>query len=221
MEIWMIVLVSVAVVAVLFGANVLLRRRYTKKIVIAMSQEDYDGFFKVLDSSGCKLVLRPGEREMMRLSAYLTLGRAKDIEEQLQMMLHMRLKKKERAAVATRGFYYYVETKNRRKANDMIKLVEENGSPDTVKELRMIASVLLRKEAKYIKEFQAYYEGAKAKEQRGMFAYLLGLQYTYIDDHTNANRYLKEAQKLLKGTPYEEVINDLLKEQKKNRRGKE
>ena len=69
MDVWMIVLVTLIVVAVIFGGNVLLRRHYTKKIVIAMSQEDYDGFFKVLDSSGCKLILRPSEREMMRLSA--------------------------------------------------------------------------------------------------------------------------------------------------------
>ncbi|MFR9255559.1 MAG: hypothetical protein ACLVJ6_08690, partial [Merdibacter sp.] len=89
----------------------------------------------------------------MRLSAYLTLGKAKDIEEQLQLMLHMRLKKKERAAVATRGFYYYVEAKNRRKANDMIKIVEENGAPGSAKELKMIASVLLRKEAKTSRSF--------------------------------------------------------------------
>ncbi|MDM8156857.1 hypothetical protein QUV96_04305 [Amedibacillus dolichus] len=217
MDVWMIVLVTLIVVAVIFGGNVLLRRHYTKKIVIAMSQEDYDGFFKVLDSSGSKLILRPSEREMMRLSAYLTLGKAKDIEEQLQLMLHMRLKKKERAAVATRGFYYYVEAKNRRKANDMIKIVEENGAPGSAKELKMIASVLLRKEAKYIKEFQSYYDNAKADEQRGMFAYLLGLQYSYIDDEKNTSRYLKEAQQLLKGTPYEEVIRDLLKERKKNR----
>ena len=63
MDVWMIVLVTLIVVAVIFGGNVLLRRHYTKKIVIAMSQEDYDGFFKVLDSSGCKLILRPSERQ--------------------------------------------------------------------------------------------------------------------------------------------------------------
>ena len=50
-----------------------------------------------------------------------------------------------------------------------------------------------------------------------LFAYLLGLQYSYIDDEKNTSRYLKEAQQLLKGTPYEEVIRDLLKERKKNR----
>ena len=98
-----------------------------------------------------------------------------------------------------------------------MKVVEENGSPDAAKEMRMVASVLLRKEAKYIKEMKAYYDNAQSDDQRGMFAYMLGLQYSYIDDDKNAMKYLKEAKRDLKDTPYEEVIDDLLK----NRRGKE
>lgn len=150
---------------------------------------------------------------MMRLSAYVSLGKAKDIEEQLQLMLNMRLRKKEKASVAIQGFYYYVEAKNRRKANDMIKIVEEN-APASAKELKMIASVLLRKEARYIKEFQAYYDGSQTDQQRGMFAYMLGLQYSYINENDKSLQYLREAKKLLKGTPYEEVIQELLKGKK-------
>lgn len=214
MDLWVLILITVLLLGIIFGGNIILRRRYTKKIMLTMANEDMDGFFQIIDSFGCKMILRPGEREMMRLSAYLTQGKAKAIEEQLQLMLHMRLKKKEKASVAVQGFYYYVETKNRRKANDMIKVVEENGTPQSVKELKMIASILLRKEAKYIKEFEEYHANAQADQQRGMFAYLLGLQYSYIHEDEKSKQYLKEAKQLLKNTPYEEVINDLLKGKK-------
>ncbi len=83
----------------------------------------------------------------------------------------MRMKKKRKAAVAMQGFYFYVEMKNRRKADKMISIVQENAGPHAAKELKMIASVLLRKEAKYIHEMQAYYDNAVADEQKGMFAY--------------------------------------------------
>ena len=216
-NIWVWVLIGVIVLVVILIRNYLLRKTYTKKIMKAMSEEDYDRFYHILDSFWCKFALHPADREMMRLSAVLSQGDTAKIEDQINLMLHMRMKKKRKAAVAMQGFYFYVEMKNRRKADKMISIVQENAGPQSAKELKMIASVLLRKEAKYIKEFQSYYDNAKADEQRGMFAYLLGLQYSYIDDEKNTSRYLKEAQQLLKGTPYEEVIRDLLKERKKNR----
>ena len=83
---------------------------------------------------------------------------------------------------------------------------------EKMKELKMIASVLLRKEAKYIHEMQAYYDNAVADEQKGMFAYLLGLEYKYKNDTRKSKKYLKEALQKLKGTPYEEEIRGLLSE---------
>ena len=51
---------------------------------------------------------------MMRLSAVLSQGDTAKIEDQINLMLHMRMKKKRKAAVAMQGFYFYVEMKNRR-----------------------------------------------------------------------------------------------------------
>ena len=211
MEPWMLIVVTIILIVLFFGGNLLLKRVYSKNILAAMTSEDFDGFFKILDSFGCKYALRPFDREMMRLSAYIASGRSKAVDEQMQIMLNMRVNKKNKLTIAMRAFYYYVEKKNRHKAYDMIKVVEENGSPDAAKEMRMVASVLLRKEAKYIKEMKAYYDNAQSDDQRGMFAYMLGLQYSYIDDDKNAMKYLKEAKRDLKDTPYEEVIDDLLK----------
>ena len=83
MDLWVLILITVLLLGIIFGGNIILRRRYTKKIMLTMANEDMDGFFQIIDSFGCKMILRPGEREMMRLSAYLTQGKAKAIEEQL------------------------------------------------------------------------------------------------------------------------------------------
>ena len=211
-NIWVWVLVGVVVLVVILIRNYLLRKTYTKKIMKAMSEEDYDRFYHILDSFWCKFALHPADREMMRLSAVLSQGDTAKIEDQINLMLHMRMKKKRKAAVAMQGFYFYVEMKNRRKADKMISIVQENAGPQSAKELKMIASVLLRKEAKYIHEMQAYYDNAVADEQKGMFAYLLGLEYKYKNDTRKSKKYLKEALQKLKGTPYEEEIRSLLSE---------
>ena len=193
-NIWVWVLIGVIVLVVILIRNYLLRKTYTKKIMKAMSEEDYDRFYHILDSFWCKFALHPADREMMRLSAVLSQGDTAKIEDQINLMLHMRMKKKRKAAVAMQGFYFYVEMKNRRKADKMISIV------------------LLRKEAKYIHEMQAYYDNAVADEQKGMFAYLLGLEYKYKNDTRKSKKYLKEALQKLKGTPYEEEIRGLLSE---------
>lgn len=211
-NIWIWVLIGVVAVIIILIRNYLMRKVYTKKIMKSMSEENYDQFYQILDSFWCKFALRPADREMMRLSAVLSQGEVGKIEDQITMMLHMRMKKKRKAAVAMQGFYFYVEMKNRRKADKMISIVQENAGPEAAKELKMISSVLLRKEAKYIHEMQAYYDNAAADEQKGMFAYLLGLQYKYKNDTKKSKKYLKEALQKLKGTPYEEEIRGLLSE---------
>ena len=143
-NIWVWVLVGVVVLVVILIRNYLLRKTYTKKIMKAMSEEDYDRFYHILDSFWCKFALHPADREMMRLSAVLSQGDTAKIEDQINLMLHMRMKKKRKAAVAMQGFYFYVEMKNRRKADKMISIVQENAGPQSAKELKMIASVLLR-----------------------------------------------------------------------------
>ena len=134
-NIWVWVLIGVIVLVVILIRNYLLRKTYTKKIMKAMSEEDYDRFYHILDSFWCKFALHPADREMMRLSAVLSQGDTAKIEDQINLMLHMRMKKKRKAAVAMQGFYFYVEMKNRRKADKMISIVQENAGPQYAKEL--------------------------------------------------------------------------------------
>ena len=52
-NIWVWVLVGVVVLVVILIRNYLLRKTYTKKIMKAMSEEDYDRFYHILDSIWC------------------------------------------------------------------------------------------------------------------------------------------------------------------------
>ena len=53
MEPWMLIVVTIILIVLFFGGNLLLKRVYSKKILVAMTSEDFDGFFKILDSFGC------------------------------------------------------------------------------------------------------------------------------------------------------------------------
>ncbi len=59
-NIWVWVLIGVIVLVVILIRNYLLRKTYTKKIMKAMSEEDYDRFYHILDSFWCQFAcVRP------------------------------------------------------------------------------------------------------------------------------------------------------------------
>lgn len=187
-----------------------MKRVYMKRVMKAVEDGDFARAERIIDSFGCKYAYPPFSRESIRLNAYLTMGDKEKVNKQMDMMMKMRLNRQQKASIAMRAFYYFVELGNVRKADEMIKIVKENGSETIAKELNMISSVLLHREAKYIREFKELYDKADADYQKGVFAYMLGLQYSYKKDDKNMKVYLQEALEKLKGTPYEEEINKVL-----------
>lgn len=90
-----------------------------EKLLTQLNNEQYDEFYKTLDSTSCKLSYQAFNREYMRLSGYLAQRNDAKIEEQFELLKNMRISNKQKASVASRGFYYYLEkgkSKSRRNA---------------------------------------------------------------------------------------------------------
>lgn len=80
-----------------------------------MNNEQYDEFYKTLDTGICKFSYQAFNREYMRLSGYLAQRNDTKIEEQFELLKNMRISNKQKASVATRGFYYYLEKEKSKK----------------------------------------------------------------------------------------------------------
>lgn len=103
----------------------------------------------------------------------------------------------------------------------MIDFAKANGPESSYKDLELQYSILLKKESKYIDEVKAkidaiwngkdHLDGDK-KVVVGTFQYLIGLQYSYINDLENMKLYFEQALENVAGTPYEENIKNILKE---------
>lgn len=217
------IIIIIFFTVVLIGAPILIKRLTWKKLIQTMDTEDYDGFYKTLDSLACKLSYPAIERENMRLSAYIAQNRKQDIEELLNMMMNMRIKPKEKVAVGTRGFYYYLDLGKVKKARDMLDFVKANGPESSYENLELLYSVLLKKESKYIdtvkEKINHLWNGSDEltgdkQLSVGIFQYLIGLQYSYKNDIENMKAYFKEAMVNVKDTPYQQSIQKILEEKK-------
>lgn len=80
-----------------------------EKLLSQLDNEQYDEFYKTLDSNACKFSYQAFNREYMRLSGYLAQRNDAKIEEQFDLLKNMRISNKQKASVASRGFYYYLE----------------------------------------------------------------------------------------------------------------
>lgn len=213
------VITIIVVVALLILIPILMRKWSWHRIVKALREEDFEKYYRSIDSLMCKLSYSAFDRENMRLSGYMTQNRREDIEEQFTMMKKMRVKDKSKIALGSRGFYYYLEQGRVKKARDMIDFVRLNGGDAACHDLEIQYSILLKKESKYIDEIKAklnaLWDGTSSlPEDRkiivGTFEYLIGLQYSYLKDKENMMKYFKPALEHCANTPYEENIRQII-----------
>ncbi len=69
-----------------------------------MQKQDFDTFFKRLDSFTTKLFYAPFNREYMRLNAYFLMGDEKKIKEQFDLILTLRMSKKQDIDISLKAF---------------------------------------------------------------------------------------------------------------------
>lgn len=214
-------IVIVILVIILIAIPILMRKLSWKKMINALNDVDYNRYYDIIDSFSCKMTFSAFDRENMRLSGFIAQNRKDDVENQIKMMMNMRIKPKQKVALGTRGFYYYLEQGKAKRARDMIDFAKANGPESSYKDLELQYSILLKKESKYIDEVKAkidtiwngkdHLDGDK-KVVVGTFQYLIGLQYSYKNDLENMKLYFERALENVAGTPYEENIKNILKE---------
>lgn len=206
-----IILVAVVVMIVVFIATQYLKQSIFKKLLKNLQKGNFDIYFKTLDSFGCKYFYPVFNREYMRLNAYVIKGDKEKVEETFETLLRMRKAKKQELDVAIKAFYYFLDEGNKSKCQELLSILEKNGNEAVLNECQIIYDILLCKETKYIDMMEEQLKDPECKGvNRGMFDYMLGLQYSYMKNHKKEVHHLQAAKKELKDTPYAMKIDELL-----------
>ena len=188
-----------------------LKNNIFKKLLKELKDANFDEYFKTIDSMLCKLYFPAFNREYMRLNGYVIKGNKKEVDGQFEVLLSMRVNKKQEIDIVMKAFYYFLEDENKKKAKQMLERIRKFGD-DYYNESEVMYNVCIEKSIQYIDEMEEALKDPECKDiNRGMFLYLLGLQYGNDNQKKKMKEYLKEAQGPLKGTPYELKIRALLK----------
>ncbi len=211
-KILVITIFAIVVTVILIVVTQLWKQSIFKKLFSYLQQGKFDEYFKLLDSFGCKYFYPAFNREYMRLNGYMMKADVKKIEECFDLILHMRMNKKQELDVVIKAFYYYLDEENKKKCKTMLTRLKNIADENIYKECKVIYDILLEEKTIYIDDMeeQLKEEGLQAP-QKGMFHYMLALQYSYLNNGQKKREHLKEASRDLKGTPYEMKIQELMK----------
>lgn len=176
--------------------------------------KDYERLEKVLDSFLCKVTYTPFRREMLRLNGYSMQENVAKVDKQFSFMFNnMRLSQEQEINLNQRGFYYYMERKEYKKAEIMLKRLEKlSANHASIKIMNIMYDILACKKSKYIDILKLAIKNTENIQDKslGIIEYLIALQYSYVHDIENMQIYLKRAKLNCKDTAYEKEINKLL-----------
>lgn len=206
--VWIVFLV--VLVISLFGTQ-FYKNRILNKLLKSMKEQDFDTYFKTLDTLLCKYLFPPFNREYMRLNAFFMLGDMTKIKDQFDLIFRMRINKKQEADVAMKAFYFYVDENEKRKAKEMMGRIEKCSGKEVADQCAITYDIFLDRKADYIDQMEAEVLRSEAGPERGIFHFMLALQYSYLNNSAKEKEHLLIAKEDMKETPYEQKIDEMLK----------
>lgn len=187
------------------------RRLIMHRILTAMSQQNFDKVFAILDSFGCKSMFTALDRERLRLDNFVLMANADKIREQFNMLLNMRISKKEKADIYVKAFYFFLDERDYRRAKEMVGKMKGYVDDMTHTQCKLICDIVADRSTAYISVLEDSIKDQEPGYDRGMFHYLLGLSYGNQGNKKEQIEHLRIAKKDMKDTPYEARINKILK----------
>ena len=215
-NLWIYIVITLVVIFVGVVLPMIMKKKVMKQLLNDIEAENFDAFFKRLDSFWANFSLKAYDREVLRLNGLLAQNSdATKIYEQFSKLMEKKQKDGQKASVLSRMFYYYLEHADEANCAKIIKELEELKFDKLALQCKIQYSVLLKKESKYINEVKSQIHAMKESgntdsAQIGSLEYLVGIQYYYANKKDNARRYLEVALKNLTGSPYEQEIKDIL-----------
>ena len=217
---WILIIVCIAVV---IGLLLPLAQKQIvyKKLTKYLEQGKYKEFEKLLDGFWCTFSYRPFNREFMRLNAYFMQNDAKRIQKQLDNLFeNIKMHDEQKSSVAKQAFYFYMEQKKYAQAKKMLDICQAHDTnKNEIETMQIMYSILGERKSEHIRDIKAQLEPLQkekdaytnpAKRVRiGVFEYLIGLQYLYMNNK-KSKEYLNNALQHCKGTTYEAQIQALL-----------
>ena len=193
-----------------------------KKTLLSLEEEKYDAFFKTSQSILCFLFVKPYIKESMKLSAYIAQEESEEVKKEIALIENMRIKPQQKLMSISNAFYFFLGKREEASCKQMLDYVKKLGDERTYNNLKIQYDIFILKESKHIDEIKKKLEIAQRNNMPnkdlmvGSLEYLIGLQYSYLNDKKNMMKYFKPALIHCKGTTYEVEMNQVIEKMNEN-----
>lgn len=158
-----------------------------------MMTGQFDKFDKKFNSISAKLMIRPFNRDFMFLTRSIIKNDSDDVEKAFQRFEKVNLNTKQKEAVYSRGFYYYLAVNNVKKADEFYKLMKENDKESISSDMKRLYDVYVLCGTRYLKETLDELRTAPENEKAGLET-LISKMYENTGDDAKAKEYAEQAK---------------------------
>ena len=181
----------------------------------------YDAFFKTSQSILCFLFVKPYIKESMKLSAYIAQEESEEVKRNSPYRKYA-YKTSTKINEYFKCILFLFRKREEASCKQMLDYVKKLGDERTYNNLKIQYDIFILKESKHIDEIKKKLEIAQRNNMPnkdlmvGSLEYLIGLQYSYLNDKKNMMKYFKPALIHCKGTTYEVEMNQVIEKMNEN-----
>ena len=187
--------------ALVFVGSTFYRRMVFSKYQFLLARQDFAGCVRLLNGFFSRLLLPGYNRLFMLLTAEQCLDDATAVRSIIDQMLKLRMTAEQRLALLLRGFNFFIDQKDYKRAKKLLVELREERTKTPAEALancERTYDVFAHKSSAYIKEMRSQLKDAKG-EVRMNLLYLLSVQYENNGEKDRAEACMAEIKAMLEG----------------------
>ncbi len=199
------------------GVPMLIRTFIWNRFLKLMKQEKDEEALKILNSTYYKVMFGDYNRKWNLMRFYISRDNTSVVREMTTNLLYDNLSKDQAYQIFSNAYFYFLSQHDAEMTARILDRLEPVLEEDSREQYHMLYRVMIEKKSDDIERVQQLIEEKEKEKQSyskssqlGMLQYLLGMQYSYIGDKKEAEKWLKKAKTNVKGSPLEKEIKKVL-----------
>ena len=221
-EVEIIFLVYAVVIFVLFfGLRVILhsiRKRTDRELIeLLYVKEQYVLYQELLKNKRLRLIFSKIDIEILKLNGFMVESNDEKIMNQITYIDQLKLNNRQKIDFLSKRFTYFVELGNQNEASlsyvsmkEILERSKKNEASVILDEAKTVLNIYIYKDIRLIPSLLSKAENETNTVVQGVLYYRIAKLYYFAEKPELSREFLFKSQKQLKGTYYEDIIEQAL-----------
>ncbi len=182
------IIIIVVFAIVLFVAVTFVKKKLLTNMFTYISEKKFKEFEQEVEKGSVKFLFSRYYLAYLKMESSVIEGNKGKINDRFDELLNMNLTNKQREEVVMKAFNYYLSVENKVKCKELLETINLTNNVKMKEEANMTYDIFLMKRHNHIESVLEKMEDI-AEENRGVYEYLLSVQYNNKGDKEKAKYY--------------------------------